>query len=127
VSGSFGADGRVNAFRMQIVGPSIYFAMGSGGGGEWSAGSVAVEGAQNFPYMIPNVRIDYLQHEIGMTVGYWRSVSHALNCFVIESFIDELAADAQDDPYMFRRKLLWNHKDRAGKRARCGCAQVRVG
>jgi isoquinoline 1-oxidoreductase beta subunit len=47
-----------------------------------------------------------LQHEIGIDVGYWRSVSHALNCFAVESFMDELAAEAQLDPYQFRRGLL---------------------
>jgi isoquinoline 1-oxidoreductase beta subunit len=71
----------------------------------------AVEAAQNFPYLVPNIDIQYLQHEVGIVVGYWRSVSHALNCFVVESFIDEMAINAQDDPYIFRRKLLWNHKE----------------
>jgi len=71
----------------------------------------AVEAAQNFPYNVPNLQIDYVQHEIGINVGYWRSVSHALNCFVVESFIDELAHDAREDPYVFRRSLLWKHKE----------------
>jgi len=111
VTASFGSDGRVNAFRLQIVGPSITARWAPSVVANDALDPFAVEGAQNFPYLIPNVRIDYLQHEIGMTVGYWRSVSHALNCFVVESFMDELASDAQDDPYVFRRKLLWNHKE----------------
>ncbi len=57
----------------------------------------AIEAAHNFPYEAPNLYIDYLQHEVGLEVGYWRSVSHALNCFAIESFMDELAAEAQMD------------------------------
>src|SRR5215831_4452743 len=110
IAGSFGTDGRVNAFKLQLVGPSITSRWAPAVVANGALDPFAVEAAQNFPYVVPNVQIDYLQHEIGITVGYWRSVSHALNCFVIESFIDELAADAQDDPYMFRRKLLWNQK-----------------
>jgi isoquinoline 1-oxidoreductase beta subunit len=55
---------------------------------------------------VPNLYIDYLQHEVGLEVGYWRSVSHALNCFTVESFMDELATEAQMDPVEFRRSLL---------------------
>jgi isoquinoline 1-oxidoreductase beta subunit len=39
-------------------------------------------------------------------VGYMRSVSHAPNCFVIESFMDELAAALGSDPFDFRVQHL---------------------
>ncbi|TFG85605.1 MAG: xanthine dehydrogenase family protein molybdopterin-binding subunit [Hyphomicrobiales bacterium] len=55
---------------------------------------------------MPNVSVKYLCQEIGINVGYWRSVSHALNCFVAESFMDELAHAAGKDPFEFRRTLL---------------------
>ncbi len=108
---SFDADGRVNAFKLQLVSPSITSRWAPTVVANGALDPFAVEAAQNFPYLVPNIDIQYLQHEVGIKVGYWRSVSHALNCFVVESFIDELAADAQDDPYNFRRKLLWNHKE----------------
>lgn len=111
VAAGFGADGRVSAFKLKLVGPSITSRWAPAVVANGALDPFAVEAAQNFPYMVPNVDIQYLQHEIGITVGYWRSVSHALNCFVVESFIDELCANAQDDPYEFRRKLLWKQKD----------------
>ncbi len=58
------------------------------------------------PYDIPNQLADSVIHETGLRVGYWRSVSHALNAFANESFMDELALAAGKDPYEFRRGLL---------------------
>jgi isoquinoline 1-oxidoreductase subunit beta len=63
------------------------------------------------PYEIPNMTQDLVIHDAGLRVGYWRSVSHALNAFSNESFVDELAAAAGRDPYAFRMDLL-AHKPR---------------
>ena len=58
------------------------------------------------PYDIPNQLAESLIYETGLRVGYWRSVSHALNVFANESFMDEMALAAGKDPYEFRRALL---------------------
>jgi isoquinoline 1-oxidoreductase beta subunit len=58
------------------------------------------------PYDIPNQLAESLIYETGLRVGYWRSVSHALNVFANESFMDELALAAGKDPYEFRLSLL---------------------
>ncbi|MGH8176324.1 MAG: molybdopterin cofactor-binding domain-containing protein [Steroidobacter sp.] len=127
LSGAFDSTGKLDAVRMHLVAPSVT--------ARWAPAAVAnavdpfaVEGAHNFPYNVPNVHIDYLQHEIGIDVGYWRSVSHALNCFTVESFMDELASEAQLDPYEFRRNLLaqqprWSSVlDAAARKAQWGRA-----
>jgi CO/xanthine dehydrogenase Mo-binding subunit len=66
-----------------------------------------VDGAKELPYSIPNVRIEYVRHEPpGIPTAWWRSVGPSHNIFVVESFIDELAAAAKKDPVDYRRALL---------------------
>ena len=57
-------------------------------------------------YDLPNAKFDLVIHDAGLRVGYWRSVSHALNAFANESFVDELAHTAGKDPYAYRMDLL---------------------
>src|SRR5258708_28254266 len=58
------------------------------------------------PYDIANQSVGTVIHDTGLRVGYLRSVSHALNVFANESFIDEMAAAAGKDPYQYRLALL---------------------
>jgi isoquinoline 1-oxidoreductase beta subunit len=69
--------------------------------------SDAVEGAAG-PYDFPNVLIDYVRQEppAGLTTGWWRGVGSTHNSFMVEGFIDELAAAAKKDPVAYRRALL---------------------
>lgn len=66
----------------------------------------SVEGALELPYGMSNLRVEYAEQELGVPVGFWRSVGHSENAFVVESFIDEMAHAAGADPYRFRRALL---------------------
>ncbi|WP_416352170.1 molybdopterin cofactor-binding domain-containing protein [Variovorax sp. LG9.2] len=67
----------------------------------------AVEGAKDLPYTIPNVHVDYVRHEPpGIPTAFWRGVGPTHNIFVVESFIDELAAKAGKDPVQYRVDLL---------------------
>jgi isoquinoline 1-oxidoreductase subunit beta len=67
----------------------------------------AVEGAVEPPYALPNVLVDYVRQEPpGIVTGWWRGVGPTHNIFVVESFIDELAAAAHKDPAEYRRALL---------------------
>lgn len=63
-------------------------------------------GAVNMPYQIPNVKVEYAPADSGLRRGWLRSVEHTFQAFVVESFIDEVAAAAGKDPYEFRLELL---------------------
>jgi len=67
----------------------------------------AVEGAAEPPYTLPNIRVEYVRQEPpGIATAFWRGVGPTHNIFVVESFIDELAAATQQDPFQYRRALL---------------------
>jgi isoquinoline 1-oxidoreductase beta subunit len=57
-------------------------------------------------YNIANTQHDLVIHDTGVRVGYWRAVSHNMNAFANESFMDELAKAAGKDPYEYRMSLL---------------------
>jgi isoquinoline 1-oxidoreductase beta subunit len=69
----------------------------------------SAEGASNQPYRVPNFRMTAATVELPVPVGFWRSVGHTHSAFVVESFIDELAHAAGQDPYEYRRDLLAEH------------------
>jgi isoquinoline 1-oxidoreductase beta subunit len=73
----------------------------------------AVEGAQNLPYRIPNLHVEWVMHNPGVPTGAWRSVGSSQNAFVTESFIDELAYLAGKDPFEFRQHFLENKRLKA--------------
>jgi isoquinoline 1-oxidoreductase subunit beta len=57
-------------------------------------------------YNIPNTQHDLMIYDTGLRNGYWRGVSHNMNAFANESFMDELAKSAGKDPYAYRMALL---------------------
>src|SRR5882724_7882998 len=69
----------------------------------------AVDSAVDVPYDIPNLQIEYVRAEPpGVPTGFWRGVGPNNNVFAIESFVDELAKKADQDPVAFRHALLGN-------------------
>ena len=69
------------------------------GQGEFGTGAT-------IPYTTANVRIEYTLAHSSAPRAWWRSVEHSSSGFVMESFIDELAYSAGQDPLAFRLKLL---------------------
>ena len=58
------------------------------------------------PYATPNYRVEYTLAKSGVPRAWWRSVEHSSSGFIVECFVDELAAAAGADPYEFRMKLI---------------------
>ncbi len=114
--GGLSAAGELSTWTHHIVAPSITARFIPGFVPDWITrlagplkGGVdesAVEGARDLPYRIPNSEIRYTMADLGVPVGFWRSVGHSYTAFVVESFIDELAAAAGKDPVAFRLGML---------------------
>ena len=67
----------------------------------------STEGAIDLVYDLPNFHVEYVRVEPpGIPTAFWRSVGPSHNVFVVESFIDELAATAKQDAVAYRRALL---------------------
>lgn len=133
--GSVKADGEITVWRHRLVSASIikgmaatlvgsYLpswlpeAMARGIGrlaGKVTAGRdpTMAEGAV-IPYPVPNRKVDVALYDPGIPLGFWRSVGHSHNAFVVESFMDELAHAAGQDPVAFRRRYLQDHPRHLG-------------
>jgi CO/xanthine dehydrogenase Mo-binding subunit len=58
------------------------------------------------PYHAPNYRVEYTLAQSSVPRAWWRSVEHSSSGFVVESFVDELAAAAGADPLEFRLRHI---------------------
>lgn len=103
VSAGLDEQGRLLAWSLHITSPSITARFDPTNKDPFDS---VIEYVQNFPYAVPNFDLRYTRQEIGIDVGYLRSVSHAANCFAIESSIDELAIATSKDPLTLRLELL---------------------
>jgi CO/xanthine dehydrogenase Mo-binding subunit len=97
--GGLDAKGRVVALSARVAAQPI-------AGGRGSFDGPAVAGISNMLYQVPNLTVEWCRPDVRVPVGYWRSVGPSQNVFVLESFIDELAAKAGRDPVEVRRELL---------------------
>ncbi len=106
ISAGLDANGKPIAWFHRIAGSSIM--------ARWVPDSVedgvdrdAIEGAINLPYDLPNQRIEFVRQEPGhVPTAFWRGVGPTRSVFVVESFMDELAVQANTDPVAYRRALL---------------------
>jgi len=107
----FDSQGRLTAWVAASAGPSIVqqflgrqFGLPGSGPDKTTA-----EGAFDQPYEWPTARISHAIVPLPVPVGFWRSVGHAHQAFFKESFVDEAAHVAGQDPLAFRLALLQNH------------------
>ena len=106
IAAGVNADGKPIAWMHRLVGPAILarFLPAAFKDGIDPDG---VDGAAQVLYDIPAIRVEFVRHEEPvLNTGFWRGVGVTHNCFVIESFIDELASAAKADPVAYRRGLL---------------------
>ena len=103
VAAALGADGKPTAMTYRLTSQSI---TGRVFGLPPQVQDPLMTEAAVALYDIPATKHDIVKHDAGLRVGYWRSVSHALNAFANESFIDELAAAAGTDPLAYRLSML---------------------
>lgn len=95
--------GRLVSWALHITGPSITSRFDPTNKNPFDS---VIEYVQNFPYAVPNFDLRYTRREIGLNVGYLRSVSHTPNCFAVESSIDEIATASSRNPLDLRLELL---------------------
>ncbi len=121
ISAALDSGGLPATFNYRIAVPSItdqfvgrLYPIAKGG---LLADKTTVDGAIFPLYAMPNRAIENVGVDLGVPVGFWRSVGYSINCFFVESFIDEMAASAGLRPLDYRARLL-NLSDGAGaKRA----------
>jgi CO/xanthine dehydrogenase Mo-binding subunit len=106
LSAGVDANGRAVAWSHRITSSSIVARFNPA----WINNGVdpdAVDGSANQPYGFSDIHIDWVRQEApGILTSWWRGVGVTHGTFVVESFIDELAANAKQDPLAYRIALL---------------------
>ncbi|HEV2678750.1 MAG TPA: xanthine dehydrogenase family protein molybdopterin-binding subunit [Aliidongia sp.] len=106
VSAGLDGQGRIVGWTHRVTGSSV-MARWAPGGFKNGMDPDAVECATETPYEMPASFVDYVRAEPpGLNTGWWRGVGPTHNVFVVESFVDELAAAAKQDPVAYRRSML---------------------
>ncbi len=93
--------GQIEALEHKVIAQEIRNQTGS----NMKAGRQLMGGI-NTDYQIPNFSVKGVLQRRHIPIAYWRAVYHSTNPFAHESFIDELAHKAGQDPLDFRLQML---------------------
>ncbi len=61
--------------------------------------------------LVDNLRIEWLAVQSGVPRGSWRAPAHTANAFVVQSFLDEVAHAAGQDPLALRLALYGENRE----------------
>ncbi|MGA0533008.1 molybdopterin cofactor-binding domain-containing protein [Hansschlegelia sp. KR7-227] len=108
MSATLGDDGLPIVFTDKVTGASV--------AARWAPvilrkdgfDSDTTECAAELVYHVPNTKVEWAPFQMpeALPIGWWRGVGPTHNLFTVESFFDELAHEAKQDPADYRRKLL---------------------
>ena len=104
LKGGIDDNNKITSWIGKSAGPSLM------AGGFFDFMSTA--GFSPIPYDVPNMSAHYVRSNFGVPIGWWRSIGSSQNVFFVESFIDELAAAAGEDPLALRGEHLKNNARR---------------
>ena len=96
--------GKIAGWHHKVVGQSVLGATPFVPAGMNDPSST--EGISDLHYEVADLAVELYTTTNGVPVQWLRSVGHTHTAFVVESFIDELAAAAQRDPVAFRLEHL---------------------
>jgi isoquinoline 1-oxidoreductase beta subunit len=119
LTGALDGDNNLTGLHVRISGQSILAAVRPealvNGRDPATFQGLNAGGAESaFGYTIPNLLVDHAMRNPPIPPWFWRGVNNNQNAFYIESFMDELAHAAGQDPLEFRRKLMANHPKHRG-------------
>lgn len=106
IAAGLDAHGKPVAWKHTIAGSAVT-ALYSGEPLKNGVDDDAVDCAMDPVYALPNLDVRFVRQEpTGVPTSWWRGVGPTRSVFVVESFIDECAAAARQDPARYRRGLL---------------------
>ncbi|MFM5892866.1 MAG: molybdopterin cofactor-binding domain-containing protein, partial [Novosphingobium sp.] len=109
------SDGSLTALRIKVAMPAT--AREFGGrlfGGRSAAAALELQDDSDSlatmglvpPYAIPNLLVEHVPVQTQLPTGRLRGNSHGIGAFLIETFLDELAAKVRHEPLSYRMFLL---------------------
>ena len=101
IEAALDAKGKPVAWRHRVATAAAQATLDSG-----RLSDIAVMGAVDHPYEVGLRRIEWSAVVSPVRLRIWRSVGYSYTVFAIESFLDELAVNAESDPLEYRLQLL---------------------
>ncbi len=100
----FDADGKMIAWTHRLASASKYYRRPNMPETNYYRAELYTD---DFPaQLVENLRVEYFSAKSGAPRGSWRAPAHTANAFVVQSFLDEIAAARDEDPLDLRLRLL---------------------